>query len=261
MTQAEDDIVVLGRVTTKRVSLGRTSPQRPSFAATSLVAGVVKTYYTTDGSTPTSSSPVYKAESKPVLARDARPSSTSRPTRPARPERTTRRSRTSTRSPPRLYGRKRRRERLSQRRLEPPGRHRDIDRDDLPQLGAATSSGVDHTYYKLDPAAATARQQPHDLGPGDHSDDGTHTVSFYSTDKAGNTESTRTFTVKIDTRAFGAPARPQRSSTRPARSRGRPRDRLPPPAPGSRRRAVREEAGDSTFTLAHTNTDGSSSFN
>ena len=57
--------------------------------------------------------------------------------------------------------------------------------------------------------------------PGDHSNDGTHTIHYYSTDKAGNTETAHSFTVKLDTTApsSGAalpPGGPSRWYVRPA---------------------------------------------
>lgn len=57
-------------------------------------------------------------------------------------------------------------------------------------------SGVDATYYRLDSGA----WQPYS-GAFDVSGDGTHTVEFYSVDKAGNAESPKSTEVVVDTQA------------------------------------------------------------
>ncbi len=54
-----------------------------------------------------------------------------------------------------------------------------------------------HTYYKID----TGGQQTYGNSAFDVSGDGDHTVSFWSVDGAGNTESANTVHVKIDTTA------------------------------------------------------------
>ena len=60
--------------------------------------------------------------------------------------------------------------------------------------------GVAHTYYKLDGAGTFSEGAQVDvLAPLDHSNDGAHTIKYYSVDKAGNTEGTETCTVMIDT--------------------------------------------------------------
>jgi hypothetical protein len=61
-------------------------------------------------------------------------------------------------------------------------------------------SGVDKTYYRVDsnPTYAVGTSVVISA-PLDHSNDGTHTIYYYSTDNAGNTEADKTATVKIDT--------------------------------------------------------------
>ena len=60
-------------------------------------------------------------------------------------------------------------------------------------------SGVAATYYQIDGGAWTEGTSVNIPAPADHSNDGLHTVSYYSTDNAGNTEATQSCTVKIDT--------------------------------------------------------------
>ena len=63
-------------------------------------------------------------------------------------------------------------------------------------------SGVDKTFYKVDGAATFSEGTSVVIGaPADHSNDGTHTIYYYSKDKAGNDELTKQATVKIDTQA------------------------------------------------------------
>ena len=60
-------------------------------------------------------------------------------------------------------------------------------------------SGVAATYYQVDSGPWTEGTSLTVAGPADHSNDGVHTVSYYSTDNAGNTEATQSVTAKIDT--------------------------------------------------------------
>jgi len=133
---------------------------------------------------------------------------------------------------------------------------------DPPQLGAETSSGVDKTFYKVDGAASYSTGTTVTINaPGDHSNDGTHTVSYYSTDKAGNTESTHTFTVKLDTTApSSAATSAQFDNTGTIAVDAHAKDATPSSGLSSVDLYVKGPA-DSGYTLAHTNTDGSSSFN
>jgi len=57
-------------------------------------------------------------------------------------------------------------------------------------------TGVNHTYYKIDSGAWIEYTTPFPV-PGD----GTHIVSYYSDDKAGNVETTKTVSFKEDTTA------------------------------------------------------------
>ena len=60
-------------------------------------------------------------------------------------------------------------------------------------------SGVAATYYKVDSGAWTQGTSVTITAPADHTNDGAHTVRYYSTDLAGNSEAARSVTVKIDT--------------------------------------------------------------
>jgi hypothetical protein len=63
-----------------------------------------------------------------------------------------------------------------------------------------TASGVDKTFYKVDSAVTYSTGTSVVIAaPADHSNDGVHTIAYYSTDKAGNQESNQSATVKIDT--------------------------------------------------------------
>ena len=62
------------------------------------------------------------------------------------------------------------------------------------------ASGLAYTSYSLDESTNwTAGTSPAVAAPADHSNDGIHTVRYYSADIAGNTEATQSVTVKIDT--------------------------------------------------------------
>jgi|BarGraNGADG00312_1021997.scaffolds.fasta_scaffold07307_2 Cysteine protease len=64
-------------------------------------------------------------------------------------------------------------------------------------------SSIARTEYRVDPVGAAAWQTGTSVmlpAPSDHSNDGVHTVEYRSVDNAGNTEATRTCSVKIDTR-------------------------------------------------------------
>jgi len=62
-------------------------------------------------------------------------------------------------------------------------------------------SGIAHTYYTLDGGSQTEGTSVTVAAPADHSGDGTHTITYWSVDKAGNVEDPHTCTVTIDTPA------------------------------------------------------------
>jgi len=66
----------------------------------------------------------------------------------------------------------------------------------------AGGSGVERTLYKIDagPWQTLAGSTLVIPAPADHTNDGRHTVSYHSTDNAGNSELVKSCTVKIDTR-------------------------------------------------------------
>src|SRR5204863_195021 len=60
-------------------------------------------------------------------------------------------------------------------------------------------SGVDKTYYKVDAGSFVVGSSVLIAAPADHSKDGVHTITYYSTDKAGNVEANQSVDVRIDT--------------------------------------------------------------
>ena len=60
-------------------------------------------------------------------------------------------------------------------------------------------SGVAATYYSVDGGAVSSGATANVPAPANHSGDGVHTVKYWSVDKAGNVETTKTATVRIDT--------------------------------------------------------------
>jgi hypothetical protein len=65
--------------------------------------------------------------------------------------------------------------------------------------GSGMSGGAAKTEYQLDAGAWTSGGSCTVPAPADHSGDGEHTVSYRSTDAAGNTEAAKSLTVRIDT--------------------------------------------------------------
>ena len=68
-----------------------------------------------------------------------------------------------------------------------------------PICNGEQGSGVATTEYRIDDGAWQTGTTVTILAPADHSNDGVHSVDYRSTDKAGNVETLRTRTVKIDT--------------------------------------------------------------
>ena len=62
-----------------------------------------------------------------------------------------------------------------------------------PDSNSRWPSGVNHTYYKIDDGSWMEYEVPFVI-----EGDGEHTVCYYSTDNAGNTEDVKCFTFKID---------------------------------------------------------------
>ena len=62
------------------------------------------------------------------------------------------------------------------------------------------ASGVAATVYRIDGGTWQIGDQLVVRAPKDHSNDGEHMITFYSVDNALNEETTKTATVKIDTR-------------------------------------------------------------
>src|SRR5205085_2858230 len=66
--------------------------------------------------------------------------------------------------------------------------------------GTDASSGVASTQYKVDGAATfTTGTSVSIPAPADHSNDGSHTITYRSTDAAGNVATSKTATARIDT--------------------------------------------------------------
>ena len=73
---------------------------------------------------------------------------------------------------------------------------------------AGSASGVKETFFKVDSGSFTSGSSVVIGAPADHSNDGAHTISYYSTDNAGNAETPHSATVKIDTTPPTIDARP-----------------------------------------------------
>ena len=69
-----------------------------------------------------------------------------------------------------------------------------------------TGSGVSATSYSVDGGSLQQGAAVVVSAPGDHSNDGSHVVQFFSTDQVGNVEAPKTVTVVIDTTAPGGTA-------------------------------------------------------
>ena len=78
-------------------------------------------------------------------------------------------------------------------------------------------AGVASTSYKVDSGSYTTGTSVLIAAPANHSNDGSHTITYYSTDTAGNAETPHTATVRIDTRnpatTDNAPVAWQKSAT------------------------------------------------
>ena len=75
-----------------------------------------------------------------------------------------------------------------------------------------TGSGVTYTEFSVDGGVFTRGASVTIPAPADHSHDGTHTVRYRSADNAGNVETLKTQTVKVDT--LGPVASAQNASVR-----------------------------------------------
>ena len=64
-----------------------------------------------------------------------------------------------------------------------------------------TGSGVSATSYSIDGGSLQPGNSAIVAAPGDHSNDGSHVVQYFSTDDVGNVETPKTVTVVIDTTA------------------------------------------------------------
>ena len=67
--------------------------------------------------------------------------------------------------------------------------------------GDGTGSGVASTTYSVDNGATHTGTSVVIAAPSNHTNDGVHTIRYFSTDNVGNTESTNSVTVSIDTTA------------------------------------------------------------
>lgn len=91
--------------------------------------------------------------------------------------------------------------------LQPPVTTDDYDglwhRTDVTiRLNATDVSAVNVTYYRIDGGAWNIYSSPIVIpAPDDHSNDGNHTVEYYSIDRIGNAEELRSVVVHIDTRS------------------------------------------------------------
>ena len=74
--------------------------------------------------------------------------------------------------------------------------------------GSGMTDGAAKTEYQLDAAAWVTGASCTVAAPADHSGDGRHTVSYRSTDAAGNVEAAKTLVVMIDTEGPAAFAQP-----------------------------------------------------
>ena len=75
--------------------------------------------------------------------------------------------------------------------------------------GDGSGSGVSTTSYRVDGGTLLQGSSVIVSAPGDHSNDGSHLVEFFSTDEVGNVETMKSTTVVIDTTApSGTPGNP-----------------------------------------------------
>ena len=134
------------------------------------------------------------------------------------------------------------------------------------------TGGLAATTWELDGGATTAGTSVLVAAPSDHSGDGARTITYRSTDAAGNAEATRTATVLVDTLApvtrddlAGGPAGAHRPRDGHPVRRGRARD--PGRSPASPRRTTAsttapwqtgtsvEVTGDGEHTVSYYSTD------
>jgi nitrogen fixation protein FixH len=147
-------------------------------------SGVNKTYYTTDGSTPTTASSVYNAGSKPVLASDGQTikyfstdNAGNEETAHSATAHIDRAAPTTTDNVPSAY----------------------VNHDVTVTLSASDTggSGVDKTYYTTDGSAPTTASSLYNAGSKPVLTTDGQVIKYFSTDKAGNEESVHSATAHI----------------------------------------------------------------
>src|SRR5207248_2980362 len=148
-------------------------------------SGVDKTYYTTDGSTPTTASSVYNPAVKPVLTSDGQvlkyfstDNAANAETAHSATAHIDRSAPTTTDDVPSAY----------------------VNHDVTVTLSASDTggSGVDKTYYTTDGSAPTTSSSVYNSASKPALTSDGQTIKYFSTDVAGNTESAHSSTEHVD---------------------------------------------------------------